>query len=155
MGYTGKSNSQEKKAIANANQKWLERKPRGTKQEKKHPWKRSISELKAARDKYLAKYPKAKWAVEQIIRDDKGNLVEDVCEHGCGHPNRTWLELHDPDGKKAMGIHGCCGCCDDLIKKPKRQSKKKVDSPTCGCEGTFSNQVPRVLEYPNYEELAC
>jgi hypothetical protein len=55
-------------------------------------------------------YPKPEWASHQIIR--LGNLVEDVCrEHNIGHPNAEWLKLHDPDGLKGFGIHGCCGCC--------------------------------------------
>lgn len=60
---------------------------------------------------YLSRYPKPDWAVDQIVRWDKGNLVEDICKHGVGHPNRTWMEKHDPDGEHGFGIHGCDGCC--------------------------------------------
>lgn len=52
-----------------------------------------------------------KWAVQQVIRET--GLVEDICEHGCGHPNREYLSTH----KNANGIHGCDGCCmDDFCK---------------------------------------
>jgi hypothetical protein len=55
------------------------------------------------------KYNKPDWAVKQIVRAN--GLIEDVCEHGVGHPNRDWMKLHDPDGEKGCGIHGCDGCC--------------------------------------------
>jgi len=56
-------------------------------------------------------YPKPDWAVNQIVR--ASGLVEDICEHGIGHPNISWLKLHDPDGEKGYSIHGCDGCCAD------------------------------------------
>ncbi len=56
-------------------------------------------------------YPAPEWAVTQIVRST--GLVEDICEHGIGHPNLAWLKLHDPDGEKGYGIHGCDGCCAD------------------------------------------
>ena len=55
------------------------------------------------------KYPLPSWASHQIIR--ASGLVEDICEHGVGHPNAVYLEEHDPDGSKMLGVHGCCGCC--------------------------------------------
>jgi hypothetical protein len=36
-------------------------------------------------------------------------LIEDVCEHGVGHPNREWLRAHPEHD----GIHGCDGCCSE------------------------------------------
>ena len=57
----------------------------------------------------LARYPRPHWAVEQIIRGS--GLVEDICEHGVGHPNRLWLQKNDPDNKMYMSTHGCDGCC--------------------------------------------
>lgn len=54
-------------------------------------------------------YPAASWAVRQVLR--ASGLVEDICKHGVGHPNRTWLRKHDPYGKKGFGVHGCDGCC--------------------------------------------
>lgn len=57
----------------------------------------------------LSIYPKPFWAVSQLIRET--GLVEDVCEHGIGHPNITWLTKHDEEGTKRFGVHGCCGCC--------------------------------------------
>ena len=56
-------------------------------------------------------YPKPDWAVKQVVRST--GLVEDICEHGIGHPNEAWMKLHDPDGEKGYGIHGCDGCCAD------------------------------------------
>ena len=55
------------------------------------------------------KYKKPEWAVKQITRIS--GLVEDVCKHGVGHPNREWIKEHDPDGERGFGIHGCDGCC--------------------------------------------
>jgi len=56
-------------------------------------------------------YPKPDWAVKQIVR--ASGLVEDICKHGIGHPNISWLKIHDPDGERGLGIHGCDGCCFD------------------------------------------
>lgn len=55
-------------------------------------------------------FPKPDWAVSQSVRWETG-LLEDICEHGIGHPNREWLAKYDPDGTKCFGIHGCDGCC--------------------------------------------
>lgn len=48
------------------------------------------------------------WVVEQIVRQN--GLVEDICEHGVGHPNPEWLKAH---GREIDGIHGCDGCCSN------------------------------------------
>ena len=42
-------------------------------------------------------YKKPKWAVKQMVRES--GLVEDICKHGVGHPNKDWLKKHDPNGK--------------------------------------------------------
>lgn len=55
------------------------------------------------------RYKKPLWAVSQTIRES--GLVEDVCDHGIGHPNAQWLAKHDPKGKKGFNVHGCDGCC--------------------------------------------
>jgi hypothetical protein len=60
-------------------------------------------------------YPKPNWAINQVIREN--GLVEDVCIHDVGHPNAEWLKIHDPDGSKGYGIHGCCGCCVKSYKR--------------------------------------
>ena len=60
------------------------------------------------RREYLKDYPPACWAVDQVIRFDRNMMVEDVCMHGVGHPNRVWLKKNGTDGDE---IHGCCGCC--------------------------------------------
>lgn len=65
---------------------------------------------------YKQNFPKPSWAKGQLIRYDRGGMVEDLCQkHGVGHPNRAWLasdENREKDGSlKDPGIHGCCGCC--------------------------------------------
>jgi hypothetical protein len=50
-----------------------------------------------------------------VVRRDKGGLMERTCEHGVGHPDRDslkWLRrfMSKPE-VRAMGIHGCDGCC--------------------------------------------
>jgi hypothetical protein len=59
-------------------------------------------------------YPIPEWAVRQVVRES--GLVEDVCIHGVGHPNKEWLNINDPDGKKGFGIHCCCGCCKNATE---------------------------------------
>jgi hypothetical protein len=53
------------------------------------------------------KYPRPKWAVSQLVR--LSGLLEDVCEHGVGHPNAQWLK--DNPRQAHMAVHGCDGCC--------------------------------------------
>ena len=67
------------------------------------------------------KYKKPDWAVDQTIR--ASGLVEDICEHGVGHPNREWLKKHDPDGKLCLSVHGCDGCCVQEAEKYKKRKK--------------------------------
>ena len=55
------------------------------------------------------KYKKPNLAVEQVVR--ASGLVDDICEHGVGHPNQEWLSEHDPEGKRHFSVHGCDGCC--------------------------------------------
>jgi len=79
-------------------------------------------------------YPKPDWAVNQIVRGS--GLVEDICCHGIGHPNRDWLEIHDPDGERGFGIHCCDFCCmgDDgkhlkkFIEISQREQKMEKNS---------------------------
>lgn len=59
----------------------------------------------------MTEYKKPSWAVGQTQRNT--GLVEDICKHGVGHPNKEWLIKHDPDGKKGLGLHGCDGCCKE------------------------------------------
>lgn len=54
-------------------------------------------------------YHKPSWAVQQITRHDRlDRCVEDICEHGVGHPNLHWLQ---GEKDEYAGIHGCDGCC--------------------------------------------
>lgn len=59
----------------------------------------------------MIKYKMPNWAVDQVVRIS--GLVEDICEHGIGHPNREFLDKHPEMAKKGYGIHGCDGCCRD------------------------------------------
>jgi len=70
----------------------------------------SDDQLKYKKEK--SKYDKPDWAIKQIIRSS--GLIEDVCKHGIGHPNKQWLAQHDSKGDKGLSRHGCDGCC---IKK--------------------------------------
>ena len=62
-------------------------------------------------------YPEAPWSIGRDIRS--GGLIEDVCEHGVGHPNAYSLDVVvklklrvDPTAKvDYIGMHGCDGCC--------------------------------------------
>jgi len=59
----------------------------------------------------MEKYPKANWAVQQIIRSDRyDKCVEDICKHGVGHPNKHWLAKQVAEHH---GVHGCDGCCSN------------------------------------------
>lgn len=71
-------------------------------------------------------YQKPDWGVEQIVR--ASGLVEDICEHGIGHPNLEYIKKHDPDGELGLGIHGCDLCC--FPEEMKRKIKvEKEDQP--------------------------
>lgn len=59
----------------------------------------------------MKKYPKPWWATHQVERES--GVVEDVCKHGVGHPNKAWLKAHD-----GVAVHGCCGCCSLPDKEP-------------------------------------
>jgi hypothetical protein len=55
---------------------------------------------------------KPDWAVSMQPRLDRSDqLLENICEHGVGHPNKDWLNIADSDGKLKLGVHGCDGCC--------------------------------------------
>lgn len=63
-----------------------------------------------SKEEFLKRFPKPEWADRQLIRFDRNCMVEDLCkEHGCGHPNKTWLES-EFNNYKDPGIHGCCSC---------------------------------------------
>ena len=54
-------------------------------------------------------YKKPEWAIQQVTR--ASGLVEDICEHGVGHPNEESLRDMEAQGRDGFGIHGCDGCC--------------------------------------------
>lgn len=57
---------------------------------------------------HMSKYEKPDWAIQQLQRSS--GLIEDVCKHGIGHPNKQSVkEMGD-----AWALHGCDRCC---IKK--------------------------------------
>lgn len=47
----------------------------------------------------------------------ESGLIEDVCEHGVGHPNAEWLRAHPEHD----GTHGCDGCCSKETGMSKTQ----------------------------------
>ncbi len=58
----------------------------------------------------MKNYKKPSWAIKQIVREN--GLVEDICEHGIGHPNEEFLNTHPKITKRlCLDIHGCDGCC--------------------------------------------
>lgn len=61
------------------------------------------------------KFPKPSWAVRQLTRHDRHGMVEDICKHGVGHPNRAWMKQFSQAAEDA-GIHGCDGCCNDKTR---------------------------------------
>ena len=68
-------------------------------------------------------YKKPKWAVQQITRES--GLIEDICKHGVGHPNRDWIKKYDSRGIKGFSIHGCDGCCSKETKIAIKKGKRK------------------------------
>jgi hypothetical protein len=56
------------------------------------------------------KVKKPIWAISQNIRSDRGGLVEDICKHGVGHPNKEWMEKYGTEVDKVHCCDGCCGC---------------------------------------------
>lgn len=73
-------------------------------------------------------YPKPEWAVDQIVRSS--GLVENICEHGIGHPHENWLALNDADGSKGFSIHGCCGCCTSGMKEAIKKAYEDREEDT-------------------------
>lgn len=55
------------------------------------------------------KYEKPAWAIAQLIR--MSGLLEDICEHGVGHPNQAFLDANKEMFDKGYSIHDCDGCC--------------------------------------------
>ena len=79
-------------------------------------------------------YPEPDWATHQIVR--ASGLVEDICEHGIGHPNTAWMKIHDPDGSRGYGIHSCDSCCFDenkekIHKEDTRSNTPSIESGRC------------------------
>lgn len=55
---------------------------------------------------------KPSWSIKQITR--ASGLIEDICKHGVGHPNKAYLQSHPEQTKRqALGVHGCDGCCQE------------------------------------------
>ena len=55
----------------------------------------------------MSEYERPAWAISQWVRET--GLLEDICEHGVGHPNRDFLNKNDLPA--SWGVHGCDGCC--------------------------------------------
>lgn len=59
----------------------------------------------------------------QVLRSS--TLIEDICEHGVGHPNPdsvAYLDWRDTGSTTSRmstwGTHGCDGCCGPLGEEP-------------------------------------
>lgn len=54
----------------------------------------------------MRQYRKPWWALYQHKTQE--GVVEDICVHGFGHPNKEWLKEHP-----GQGCDGtlCCSCC--------------------------------------------
>lgn len=73
-----------------------------------------------------------KWAVEQITR--WSGLIEDVCKHGVGHPNKDYLDGYTTrwGDKHGLDVHGCDGCCtpeDFFDDRPREGAPEEVEAP--------------------------
>jgi len=88
------------------------------------------------------KFKKPKWAADQIIR--ASGLVEDVCKHGVGHPNRECLALLPEDKRKSYSIHGCDGCCSSSSTTPKKVK----------CLGIWVTEKEKDIQVEQLKELA-
>lgn len=58
--------------------------------------------------------------IKQTIMRTNG-LVEDICEHGIGHPNKAKTKANF-----YYAIHGCDGCCSKWGKAPMKEDKKPL-----------------------------
>lgn len=62
----------------------------------------------------------------QVVRSS--TLIEDICEHGVGHPNPdSAAYLNWRDKTEHWGTHGCDGCCGPL---PDKYDYLEGDFPT-------------------------
>lgn len=100
---------------------------------------------------YLCSFPMPKWAIKQIVRYDRNRLVEDICEHGVGHPNAAWLKKH---GALGDNVHGCDGCCfKDNIEKltgiPAGITVKKPIKKPVEKKKKFSDEEKKTREFSN------
>jgi hypothetical protein len=64
-------------------------------------------------EEFKKMFPEAKDG-QFLYRDDR-DCIEWICVHGVGHP--IWDSQDDY-------VHGCCGCCKDMIKKFVKRKKK-------------------------------
>lgn len=58
-------------------------------------------------DHHMKKWP---W----LMRTDRSNLIERLCEHGIGHPDPDSLYFFTDIAKyggESLSVHGCDGCC--------------------------------------------
>ena len=62
--------------------------------------------------KKVEDYEVPAWRIGYCWRET--GLLEDVCEHGVGHPNQDFLKKEGwPD---VWSVHGCDGCCHQLAE---------------------------------------
>lgn len=49
---------------------------------------------------------------KQFMREDRGFLIERICDHGIGHPDPDSASFMAKNGYgSSIWIHGCDGCC--------------------------------------------
>ena len=62
------------------------------------------------------------WVKQYLVRES--GLLEEICQHGVGHPERESVKEMDKIGLKGFGIHGCDGCCSPKMLKAIKAIKK-------------------------------
>jgi hypothetical protein len=67
-------------------------------------------------------------------RSDRG-IFERICPHGVGHPDPDQFEHWASIGASAESIHGCDGCCAEVVDVPTESRlaeilRKASESPT-------------------------
>jgi len=95
------------------------------------------------------KYPMPYWATKQVIR--ASGLIEDICEHGMGHPNKAFLKAN-PNYIGAHSSHTCDGCCNRLnddkekkehAKKKQKENEKRLEMSDDGEDNKSNSSVNR------------
>jgi hypothetical protein len=46
-----------------------------------------------------------------LFWDDRKRILERICSHGIGHPDKDAAEYLESIGKGHENVHNCDGCC--------------------------------------------